>query len=169
VKGLQSDDLMKQIWIPIVFMVGALSQSGCMISSMIADSGAKYSGLKTEEEFTKRFGEPVHVSRFVPPRKVKTTREYLRHRDDLRWDEEDGIDRVASRMCVYRHVGPFYDYQRGVPYMMGSAMTFTLGEPWMIYEATKRQVEMRDDENFLSVFFSPDGCRIVSEERDLSK
>lgn len=167
--GLRPDDAMKQIWIPVVLLVGALSQSGCMISSMIADSGAKYSGLKTEEEFTKKFGDPVHVSRFVPPRKVNTTREYLRHRDDLHWDEEDGIDQVASRMCVYRHVGPFYDYQRGVPYMMGSAMTFTLGEPWMIYEATKRQVEMRDNENFLSVFFSPDGYRIVSEERNLSK
>lgn len=167
--GLRPDDAMKQIWIPVVLLVGALSQSGCMISSMIADSGAKYSGLKTEEEFTKKFGDPVHVSRFVPPRKVNTTREYLRHLDDLHWDEEDGIDQVASRMCVYRHVGPFYDYQRGVPYMMGSAMTFTLGEPWMIYEATKRQVEMRDNENFLSVFFSPDGYRIVSEERNLSK
>ena len=136
---------------------------------MIADSGANYSELKTEEEFAKKFGEPVHVSRFVPPRKVKMTREYLRHRDDLRWDEKAGIDKVASRMCVYRHVGPFYDYQRGVPYMMGSAMTFTLGEPWMIYEATKHQIRMRDDENFLSVFYSPDGRMIVSDESDLSK
>ena len=150
-------------------LVASLFQASC-VSSKIAESGKKYGHLCTssahQDSFDREFGAPIYSTCYSPPTAIENTPEYKASDDRIHLDDRKHT--AVSKLCVYRHIGPFHRTERGQAPLMTSGMTFGLAEPWMIAEALKYQKSAADQPSFLSVWFTPDGGYASSVEQNLS-